>query len=364
VDHIKSQVDGLAELSDEQVAALQESIVREFELVEGKETTPEVVDAMTSLADMLDTVRGETSRREAAKEELAARAAEATMRVTGEDGEAPVGDMPVEEAPAEETPMEEAPVEEVVETPAQEDEEKKKAYSAETSDASMTQVEGSELSTEEPQTTTTADEVQQEEQAPVTAAAEQPFEAPADRQPVIEVKEAPVTITAGADIPGYSAGSTIADMSEVAVAMEKRIHSLRRVNGGDGEQHIVASVTTEYPEARTLTTDAEANALKIAAVAGPEALVASGGHAAPFEVKYDIYSIGSTNVRPLRDALPRFQADRGGIRFVTPPSFAAGTYANAVGVWTATNDSATTPSPAIPRVDRSSQRVGSSTARS
>jgi hypothetical protein len=346
VDHIKSQVDGLAELSDEQVAALQESIVREFELVEGKETTPEVVDAMTSLADMLDTVRGETSRREAAKEELAARAAEATMRVTGEDGEAPVGDMPVEEAPAEETPMEEAPVEEVVETPAQEDEEKKKAYSAETSDASMTQVEGSELSTEEPQTTTTADEVQQEEQAPVTAAAEQPFEAPADRQPVIEVKEAPVTITAGADIPGYSAGSTIADMSEVAVAMEKRIHSLRRVNGGDGEQHIVASVTTEYPEARTLTTDAEANALKIAAVAGPEALVASGGHAAPFEVKYDIYSIGSTNVRPLRDALPRFQADRGGIRFVTPPSFAAGTYANAVGVWTATNDSATTPSPA------------------
>ncbi len=346
MDHIKSQVDGLAELSDEQVAALQESIVREFELVEGKETTPEVVDAMTSLADMLDTVRGETSRREAAKEELAARAAEATMRVTGEDGEAPVGDMPVEEAPAEETPMEEAPVEEVVETPAQEDEEKKKAYSAETSDASMTQVEGSELSTEEPQTTTTADEVQQEEQAPVTAAAEQPFEAPADRQPVIEVKEAPVTITAGADIPGYSAGSTIADMSEVAVAMEKRIHSLRRVNGGDGEQHIVASVTTEYPEARTLTTDAEANALKIAAVAGPEALVASGGHAAPFEVKYDIYSIGSTNVRPLRDALPRFQADRGGIRFVTPPSFAAGTYANAVGVWTATNDSATTPSPA------------------
>lgn len=358
MDHIKSQVDGLAELSDEQVAALQESIVREFELVEGKDPSPEVVDAMTSLADMLDTVRGETSRREAAKEELAARAAEATMRVTGEDGENPVGDMPVEEAPAEGTPEEEAtetpeeeavetPEEEAKETPAQEDEEKKKAYSAETSDASMTQVEGSELSTEETQTTTTADAVQQEEQAPVTAAAEESFQAPADRQPVIQVSEpAKVAITAGADIPGYSAGSSISDMTEVALAMEKRIHSLRRVNGGDGEQHIVASITTEYPEARTLTTDAESNALKIAAVAGPEALVAAGGHAAPFEVKYDIYSIGSSNVRPLRDALPRFQADRGGIRFVTPPSFAAGTYDTAVGVWTAANDSATTPSPA------------------
>jgi hypothetical protein len=347
VDHIKSQVDTLAELSDEQVATLQESIVREFELVEGKDPSPEVVDAMTSLADMLDTVRGETSRREAAKEELTARAAEAAMRVNGEDGETPVGDMPMEEAPAEEVaPAEgEEPVVEE-EAPVLEDEEKKKAYSAETSDASMTQVEGSELSTEETQSITTVEEVQQEEQAPVTAAAEESFQAPADRQPVIQVSEpAKVAITAGADIPGYSAGSNINDMSEVASAMEKRIHSLRRVNGGDGEQHIVASITTEYPEARMLTSDAEANALKIAAVAGPEALVASGGHAAPFEVKYDIYSINSTNVRPVRDALPRFQADRGGIRFVTPPSFAAGTYANAVGVWTAANDSATTPSP-------------------
>jgi hypothetical protein len=86
--------------------------------------------------------------------------------------------------------------------------------------------------------------------------------------------------------------------------------------------------------------------LKIGAVSGPGALVASGGHAAPFEVKYDIYGIGSTTVRPVRDSLPRFQADRGGVRFVTPPSFAAGTYADAVGVWTAANDSAQTPNPA------------------
>jgi len=172
----------------------------------------------------------------------------------------------------------------------------------------------------------------------VTAAAEQPFEAPADRQPVVQVTEAPVAITAGADIPGYTAGSTINDMNEVAQAMEKRIHSLRRVNGGDGEQHIVASITTQYPESRTLSSDAESNMAKIDSVVGQEALVASGGHAAPFEVKYDIYAIGSTTVRPVRDALPRFQADRGGVRFVTPPSFAAGSYANAVGVWTAAVD--------------------------
>jgi hypothetical protein len=210
-----------------------------------------------------------------------------------------------------------------------------------TEDLAAEAVEGSEASAEEttPETSPIAEEVQQEEQATVTAAAEGTFEAPADRQPVVQVVEAaPVAITAGADIPGYTAGSTINDMNEVASAMEKRIHSLRRVNGGDGEQHIVASITTQYPEERTLTTDALSNAAKIDAVVGQDALVASGGHAAPFEVKYDIFSQGSTTIRPVRDALPRFQADRGGIRFVTPPSFASGDYANAVGVWTAAVD--------------------------
>ena len=407
MDQIKSQVDSLAELSDEQVAELQSAIVSEFEVVEGQEPTPEIVDAMTSLADMLDTVRGETARREAAAEELASRAAEAAMRVKGEgdtgtEGEdvapmeeviptdepivAPEGDAPVEEEEAvyADTPTPEEDTVEVEEevteedstmgTPTEEDEEKKKEmpFSAESTDASAITQEDSEFSSEttevatvasadggevlpeaEPIETPIVEEVQQEEQAPVTASADETPVVPADRQPVIEVSEpVSVAITAGADIPGYTAGSHINDMSEVAQAMEKRLHSLRRVNGGDGEQHIVASFATQYPESRTLTTDPEANALKVNAVVGPEALVASGGHAAPFEVKYDIFGLGSTTDRPVRDALPKFQADRGGIRFVTPPTlvrYSGGTsydYDSAVGVWTAANDSATTPSPA------------------
>jgi hypothetical protein len=403
VDHINAQLDALAELSDEQVAELQSAIISEFEVVEGEEPTPETVDAMTSLADSLDTVRGELSRREALAAELASAAAEATARVKGSDdaeenGEvmtndseememeeipadappaeempaeaAPADDMPMEDAPVEEAPVEEVVEDEVVEASVEEDEEKKKLaseYSAETETASIVQEEGTELSATDGKAadaaapaevsetvveavegseastleTSTIEPEAQEGQAPVTAAAEEGFSAPADRQPVIQVTEAaPVAITAGADIPGYTAGSTINDMNEVASAMEKRIHSLRRVNGGDGEQHIVASLTTAYPESRTLTTDAESNQLKINSVVGPEALVASGGHAAPFEVKYDIYAIGSTNIRPVRDALPKFQADRGGIRFVTPPSFAADTYNAAVGIWTAATDTA------------------------
>ncbi len=430
-DQIKTQLDTIAELSDEQVAELQADVVSQFELVEGEDPTPETVDAMTSLADSLDMIRGELSRRESLAAELAAKAAEAVARVKGQADDAGeemamTEDQPMEEeTPMEETPMPEAEVEVEAEEEDKEDEDEAMKASAEISEdapelvtespveaeasseevaevatseevaelatseevaevatseevaelatseeavaeASTNQEDGSELSTEETavETAELATEVaegseasteeniessialveEQEEQAPVTAAAEQPFEAPADRQPVVQVTEAPVAITAGADIPGYTAGSTINDMYEVAQAMEKRIHSLRRVNGGDGEQHIVASVTTSFPEERTLSTDAESNSIKINAVSS-QALVASGGHAAPLEVKYDIYAIGSTTNRPVRDSLPRFQADRGGIRYVTPPSFAAGSYADAVGVWTAANDSAETPSP-------------------
>ena len=421
-------LDTLTELNEEQLADLQTAIVNEFETVEKEDPTPQTVDAMTSLADMLDTVRGEIKGRAAAAEELAARAAEAAMRVKGQE------DVPAEETPAgEEMPAENPaetegdPAEEAKETP--EDEKKEMPMAASTSvetgselstsveptettettepaaelsapeevvatetepaaeaaveveaaaEATVEATPQAELSTvEEVQTESTEPEVvaeapaeeavvasveeevpstepetieapiaQEDQEAPVTAAANNELdaliEAPADRRPVAQVSAATVAITAGADIPGYTAGSAIDDMGGVAEAMAKRIHTLRRVNGGDGEQHIVASVTTKFPEERTLTQDAESNWNKIQSVVGPEALVASGGHQAPFEVKYDIFGLG-TAVRPVRDSLPRFQADRGGIRYIVPPVLSD--YPGAVGIWTAANDSAETPSP-------------------
>ena len=444
MDQIKESFDSLAELSDDQVTELQNKIIKEFESVEKEDLTPQSVDAMSSLADMLGTVQGEFKRREAAVQELAQRAAEAASRVYGEDKEKDMEsdsseekkeEMPAEaeemampsedvaeEIPSEEVPTAEAPVAE--EMPAEEEaptpvmDEEKKKEEEKMSEASIDADKTVELSTESTQVVTEAaaaveatavvadgaedasaeaaapveaapaaeavvaeaeavvedaavvaeseaavaevtedaeasiktqtepTEVQEKMEAPVTAAANADnlnIEVPADRRPVAQASVAPVAITAGADIPGYTAGSPMNNMNDVASAFEKRIHALRRVNGGDGEQHIVASIATQYPEARTLTTDAESNWAKVQAVTGPEALVASGGHSAPFEVKYDIFGLGTT-ARPLRDALPKFQADRGGIRFVTPPVLSS--YANAVGIWTAANDSAETPNPA------------------
>jgi|688.fasta_scaffold110995_2 hypothetical protein len=444
MDQIKESFDSLAELTDDQVTELQNKIIKEFESVEKDDLTPQSVDAMSSLADMLGTVQGEFKRREAAVQELAQRAAEAASRVYGEDKEKDMEsdsseekkeemtseseaamaedkkeeDMPSEEVPAAEAPMaEEMPMEEEAPTPVMDEEKKKEEEKM--SEASIDADKTVELSTESNevvteaaaaveatavvadgaedapaaeaapveaaeaveavvteaevvvedaavvadseaavaevtedaeasiQTQTEPTEVQEKMEAPVTAAADNAdnlnIEVPADRRPVAQASVAPVAITAGADIPGYTAGSPMNNMIDVASAFEKRIHALRRVNGGDGEQHIVASIATQYPEARTLTTDAESNWAKVQAVTGPEALVASGGHSTPFEVKYDIFGLGTT-ARPLRDALPKFQADRGGIRFVTPPVLSS--YANAVGIWTAANDSAETPNPA------------------
>jgi hypothetical protein len=450
VDQIKQMMDQLSDITDEQVSELQTSILSEFESVEKEDPTAQTVDAMTSLADMLDGVRNEIKRRETATAELAQKAAEAANRVYGKEDEdkdmeanvvedaamteeapaAPAEEAPAtEEAPVSETPaptmeeekkMEEAaampatPEVEDEKSPADMEEDKKEKEKDETmteasteadknsefsteivetteaavaveetvvaaaeeapatttaevpvvaeaavveevavsqdapaAEAAVVVTEGAEAATIETPTQTETVQVAQEiMEAPVTAAADNAdnlnIEVPADRRPTSRISAAPVAITAGADIPGYTAGSSISSMAEVAEAMAKRLHGLRRVNGGDGEQHIVASISTQFPEERTLTQDAQANWDKVQAVVGPEALVASGGHQAPFEVKYDIFGIGSA-VRPVRDALPRFQADRGGIRYITPPVLSS--YASAVGVWTAANDSAETPSP-------------------
>ena len=444
MDRITEMMDSLSELDSDKLADLQQTIISEFESVEKSDITPETVDAMKSLADMLDSVRTELKQREAAVQELAQRAAEAASRVYGddkkEDGEMPATDeakdddtdmekspemaAPVMEeekkeeapAPAEEVPAapadsapaaEEAPV---AETDAEKEKEEEKkpmteastesektvelstettetaevapvateaqvvtasaeeeaapaaeasadvaeeapasdadadAASDDAADAAADVADGAEASIQETQTNEPV-VVQETMEAPVTAAANADDltpEVPADRRPVAQVSAATVAITAGADIPGLTAGSPLSSMNDVADAFAKRIHALRRVNGGDGEQHIVASVSTSFPEERTLSTDAEANWAKIQNVVSPEAIVAAGGHVAPFEVRYDIFGLGTT-ARPVRDALPRFQADRGGIRYIIPPVLTD--YANAVGVWTAANDAATTPSP-------------------
>jgi len=146
------------------------------------------------------------------------------------------------------------------------------------------------------------------------------IEAPADRRITPKPAAALMSITAGADIPGMSAGTKLQDSNAVAEAFQKRLHSLRHVHGGDGEQHIVASFAFEHPEDRVLeANDPQSNTDKIQKITAPAAITAAAGICLPLETNYEMHcDIGVTD-RPIRDSLARFSADRGGIRYFSAP---------------------------------------------
>lgn len=378
MDSIRENLDRLSDLSPEELSALQEKIVAEFGSLSdsvGDNPTRDIVDAMNELADANDVVVSETDRRVAETAELASAAEEAISRMSAGEEDSEVEEVAVgeETAPEEELSApedieeeEEAPAEaptdapkDADEAPTEEDEEKKKdlkPFSTESETVTEAVVEApaeaeaaveeapeaesatetptdnvAEFATEEPNT--------ESSEEPVTASTtpeELAFEAPAELRPASKAK-APIVITAGADLPGITAGSELSSISDVAQALLSRKHGMGRTSGGDGEQHTVARFATSFPDNRMLfSNDVEGNRAKINNVVSPEAVVAAGGLTAPVETSYDIFELGETSVRPVRDALAVFGADRGGLRFMTPPLLTD--LNGAVSVWTMQDD--------------------------
>jgi len=418
VDRIREMLDRIGDLSDQELSELEGMVLSEFETVEKEEPTAASVDAMTNLADALDTVRGELGSRQQAAAELSRRADEARARVKGSEGgdetgepegapaegeaaaddaedaadggsdeasephafvdanndgmcdvcgkpaddpvhtvaasaaapaepEAPAAeaatDTPAaatEEAPvvaSTEAPEEPAPAE--PEAPAAADEEKPAEEAAPAADEAAPEAPAAEANTEEaPASEDESGEDKSEDTVTASAtpeASEPVVAAPADRQPIPRA-QATVAITAGADIPGVPAGSPLQDMRTVADAMIARMRAMGRTSGGDGEQNTVATLVASFPEDRILkANDPEGNDAKIKAVVAPEAITAAGGICAPVNVRYDLFGLGELG-RPVKDALAPFTADRGGIRFVTPPTLTD--LDGAASIWTLQDD--------------------------
>ncbi|HVQ18454.1 MAG TPA: major capsid protein, partial [Actinomycetes bacterium] len=392
MDGIKEMLDRLSDLSEGELADLESKIIDEFGTVEKQEPTAQVVDSMTALADALDAVRGEQTSRVTAQKELETRAAEAASRVRqvkpGEEEVDPNADPsatdapPVDAAPpAEAPPPADAPPDEA-ETPAEDavpgeetEEEKKKKKdavptgtfseastptpenepSAPDNDAAPPENEPTGPSNtpgtpeNEPTAVVTSEatpvgvpavptEVStnppvQNEEIPVAASASDVVVTPPAENRPVPRQSASVAITAGADIPGISAGTELSDASQVTNAFIKRLHNLQRVSSPNGQQYTVATLTASYPEDRILYGgDTEGNWDKIQKVAGVEAITAAAGACIPLEIRYDIDGIGSTDT-PVQDSLPRFTADRGGIRFYPSPLLPEADYDGAIGVW-------------------------------
>lgn len=336
MDQFEDQLSNLADLDDATLGDLESELVQAFDTADESGD----VDTMSQLADAIDQVRDEIARRgsgetdtdtvpeapaaESDEEMMAASAAtlEAAPDTATAEPEAttePDAGQPAAEPTAETEVQTEAPTdppadEASTDTPAE--------ATAEATDPEPTDEAGS----QEDQ------ETMDPQDSELDGAA-----VPEEHQPELEETVPQPVIRAGGDIAGVTAGSELDGLDAVADAMTDRINSLRNVRGG-GDQLIVASIETALEdESRTLRRgDIEGNSKKIREVMelvrDPEAALtaAANGWCAPRTPLYNLFGVGETD-RPVKDSLPGFNADRGGIVYSTPPALADGNYG--AGVW-------------------------------
>lgn len=145
--------------------------------------------------------------------------------------------------------------------------------------------------------------------------------APATTRPRPAAPVGQVSITASADVPGYSPGQRLNSIADIARAMIERHHNLGAGRGGPEDRVPVVRFTLDQPVDRRL--DSQMSVRQVQETIGRfarngTALTAAGGLCAPTEGYYDQLVIAEA-MRPVRDFLPNFGADRGGIRFNPPP---------------------------------------------
>jgi len=141
-----------------------------------------------------------------------------------------------------------------------------------------------------------------------------------DRTPGEDTRRAQLVAAAGVD--GVRAGEKLDHLGFAKALIEHVSRRSRPVKHEHGveEKLLVASVEYDFPEEMTLIDgDHSGNARKLREVGNPflgpegqQALVASGGLCAPLTPFYDIPDL-AVNDRPVRDALPSFRAERGGV---------------------------------------------------
>ena len=154
-------------------------------------------------------------------------------------------------------------------------------------------------------------------------------------------------------IKALERGGKAVDLNEFSRLAVERWTDFAGTAPGEGELKFRLGridILGSFPEDRILrASDSQfVNDAKIEAVTASamrrepwtDEIVASGGFCAPTPASYDIEQLSGTQ-RPIRDSLPRFGADRGGIRFTPPPDMAdilSDQVGGAVGLWTNATD--------------------------
>lgn len=149
-----------------------------------------------------------------------------------------------------------------------------------------------------------------------------------------------IAMTAAAENLGFGLGDELPDEMAIARMMVDKHRQIGKVpEGTHGDQVPIAKAdwTDQYPEDRRLLGNIEQDLRKIEAVTAagvirdsfeqrrkenPSALVASGGLCAPVTPYYQLQMLSVAD-RPVRSALPSFNADRGGINVAAPAALTA-----------------------------------------
>lgn len=308
---IEEIVAKLGEASDAELGEVLDAIGTEAAAITGSDA--ESVEALEKLAAARTSVKAELSKRA----ELSTRAAAARSAFTEDEGNAIT-------QPSDE---EKAKADEAARKAAQEAQEK--------------QAEGREQKTTETGTEGAEGETEgQEGDGTVTASAKLGQIGKAAKVEGKAVTKFGGRVTARTSALGATssvrAGEQL-DRDGLANVLADMWQTLDRT--GVQGRNTVARVEFAYPEDRILRKDDpfSVNRAKIEGVTEPDAITAAGGLCAPLENIYDISVLGVT-ARPIRDALSRFQVDRGGIQF--RPAMDALAMTAGLGIWTAVDDAA------------------------
>lgn len=331
LQELLSRIEHLADATDGDLAEIEEALVTTFDQIRAgdvEDIAADDVETLTRLRDAIVAVRTEAQKRatEAAERAEAIAKLEADLR-------------PSEEQPAEES----GPAVEVPDTIEGIDD----TVPAAIEEGAPAEAEAVVASAEE---------------APATPAlpslGELADRRPGRHAPAITIDSAldrTIRLVAtGQDVPWDVFGQAMCDVQESFLGMRGGAIEKVRVGRFDWRD--------QYDDERRLFDgDNRGNTRKVNALAAAAmrqdswtddgqpagALLASGGFCAPTPAVYDLAQISGAQ-RPVRDALPSFNADRGGVRFTTPPDLSdilVDQALGAVGEWTNATD--TTPGESI-----------------
>ena len=308
IDEVGVHAEGeWSEASDEDLGRLEGALLEAVDAAVSGEVDADGVALLQKAADAAESIRDEAGRRMVLAEEVAGHVEEALARLR------PVEDEP--EVTEDESETETAEVEVEADAPEAEAE-------AETDEPER------EAATTEEEPVLETVEVERTEAPPA------PAKAAAARRPA---RTRPRRSKSRVRILDLSSGRELASMKEAGEALFQRAEQLGKVRAGYAEDVPVIRLDYRdaFPSDQTLSDDQHSNMVKVEEFLGrpgkagsvtdpdrwDDSLVASGGFCAPSEISYDIAQISGAQ-RPVRDGMPTFRANRGGLQTATPPTLA------------------------------------------